>query len=79
MTKWLDIDKQQPNKDEFIFFISEEDNLKYKYDDPDSKWWPYDFGVDTGIYWKEGRVEIHCDMPDVKIKYWHPVIRFDFE
>lgn len=76
---WIDIEEQEPKKDQYVFYISEADNLKFHYDDPASKYWCYDFGVDLGIYWKDGLVEDHYDMPMVKIKYWFPTIRFKHE
>lgn len=76
---WIDVEKEEPKKDQFVFYISEEDNLKFQYDDPNSKWWCYDFGVTTGIYYKDGLVEDGYDMPMTKIKYWYPTIKFDWE
>ena len=77
--KWIDIEVEEPAEDQFVFYISQEDIDRYHYDDTKSKYWSYDFGVDTGIYWKEGLVEDGYDAPMTKIKYWSPAPRFEWD
>lgn len=77
--KWIDIEKEQPVQDQFIFYISQEDIDKFHYDDEKSKYWSYDFGVETGLYWNNSLVEYNCDSPMVKIKYWSPAPRFEWD
>lgn len=77
--KWIDIEKEQPVQDQFVFYISQEDIDTYHYDDPESKYWSYDFGTEVGLYWNNSLVEYNCDSPMVKIKYWSPAPRFDWD
>jgi len=74
---WIDIEQLEPEINQSILYISEDDFIRFGYNC--SYYWPYEFGVDNGVYIDEKFVEYNCDSPPVKIKYWFPAMEFKYD
>jgi hypothetical protein len=77
--KWIDVDIEEPNENQLVLYISKKDVDSFRYDHRKSKYSYYDHEIRAGIYWREGLVEDGYWTPIIKIKYWSPAPRFEWE